>query len=181
MKATKLFLTEKQVPVGTTVAIYLDGKNEPESDKYGQMIFKVLYGGIPMRKNFYPVDLIKVTPWEEIIESNGEKKMVGNSIIATSMSGFKPNIRFVPLQMFTLNDAPVCSEFAIFVEGKLLFYPAPYSDDEVSIRTNEEGRLLSNNGYAYDYYMKEYTLPKNAILVPTREIGSLASTVKEPI
>ncbi|PIZ98451.1 MAG: hypothetical protein COX77_04460 [Candidatus Komeilibacteria bacterium CG_4_10_14_0_2_um_filter_37_10] len=165
-----LLLTEKQVPVGIKVVVYLEGEEEPKMGDDGKlMIFRVLWGGIPVEKRFYPEELIRMIPVRH--ESvDGKKENTVNCMQLMSVANFKPQIRFAPTQTFTLTDVPANTTFLVFVDGDILQYPGGQSS--VKIRTDEQRHMLSDDrGYEYKYFGKEYPIPPNAILVPTCNVG----------
>lgn len=165
MESTGLFLRERQVYTGMTVALCLEGKETPEEDEQGPLVLQALMGGVPKRRLFYPFP-------------GGIKAIKGESgrpvaILASPVEGFEPNVRFMPLQVFSPSEAPPNTEFVVFVEGERLRYPPDSHKyvEYVYVATNREGRLFSNHPYRYDYWSREYALPENAVLVPISKIG----------
>ncbi|MBI5733428.1 MAG: hypothetical protein HY973_00580 [Candidatus Kerfeldbacteria bacterium] len=187
MTENKLFLTEREVPVGAAVAVYLEGKNEPEELEPGKpMVFRVLFSGVPMRKKFHPVELINLSvlsedhPDKDFLLGLGFKIGTVLSLKATAMHGFNPNVRFSPLQTFTSRNAPPNTGFAVFVDNKRMEYKN--SERFVDLKSDKNGRLISINGYEYDSYLKEFNLAPEAVLVPTSDIGRYEkSVIKEKV
>lgn len=155
--AEKLLLTENQVWPGMTVELFLDGKEEPEKDEDGNpLTFKVLIGGVPARKQFFP---------------EGSMQKVNEVIITYAAEGFLPHVRFSPKKVFSPADAPRNTRFVAFLDGKVMKY-ADYRKDSVIVRTDMQRRILSDARYAYNWWQCEYALPEAAVLVPLGEIGS---------
>ncbi|MFA4819037.1 MAG: hypothetical protein WC621_04285 [Patescibacteria group bacterium] len=177
MAENKLFLTEQEVPVGATVVVYLEGKNEPEEVEPGKsMAFRVLYSGVPTRKKFHPVELIELPvlgedhPDKDFLLELGLKIGTALCLKATALAGcFKPNVRFSPLQTFTTNNIPPNTLFAVFVDNKRMKYKT--GEHFVELKSDKNGRLISIGDYEYDSYLKEFSLAPEAVLVPTSDIG----------
>jgi len=158
MESTGLFLKENQVHVGMTVALCLDGKDVPEKDEEGkELILKALKGGVPIRVKLYPFP-------------DGVGRHDKGVILAQPMEGFKPNVRFMPLQIFSPDEAPVSTEFVVFVEGVRLKYE-DRKEYYVYVWKSKEGRFYSSHPY-YLWY-REYTLPDGALLVPISVVGGI--------
>jgi hypothetical protein len=85
------------------------------------------------------------------------------------MEGFRSDVRFMPIQTFSAEDAPAKTEFVVFVDGKRLRYES--GENLVRVTTDAEGHLLSTCGYEYAHYKQEYPLPGCAVLVPVSQIG----------
>lgn len=160
MDSKGLFLKEDEVPVGAVVAICLEGKEVPEVDKSGEpLVLQVLMAGVPTRAQFFPAD-----------GSHGGLTVHKSAITGTAMTGFLPNVRFMPAEVFTPKTAPRNTKFAVFVKGKRLFHERS-EHNVVVIYANPMGRLISVNGYEYGWYGREFPLPDDAVLVPVTRVG----------
>ncbi len=160
VKSTRLFLKRAQIHAGMTVALALEGKDTPEVDDKGELLlFKILEGGIPPTVKFYPLEG-GITALKE-----------GEGLMGRGFEEFRPEVRFMPIYVFSPNEAPVDTSFVVFVEEERQKYPKPYSDDVVYLFKDRDGRILSVNGYAYSWWLREFPLLEDAKLVPISEIG----------
>ncbi len=167
-----LFLKEEQVHVGMTVALCLEGKTEPERDEKGCLIFRALLGGVPMRRKFYPTEGIQWRPNLEPKPADPKVPHCPGVLIARSMIGFRSDVRFMPLEIFDTASAPPETRFVVFVDGERLKYAdSQFEHSYVYLRTDGRRRLLSDNGYEYKWFSREYPLPPNAVLVPISRVG----------
>lgn len=153
----QLFFKEAEVWPGMEVLVYWKGESKPREDEYGLFSFRCLIGGVPMRKKFYPPEGIQYTP--------------EGAILAHGYSGFRAEVRFVPKQIFLPNEAPPNTKFAVFNSYGEKNYYKDYSDKVIIVRTDQKGRILSHNGYAYKWWECEFLLPLDALLVPITKIG----------
>lgn len=159
VKSTGLFLERGQTHTGMTVALALEGKDTPEVDSEGKLLLlKVLLGGVPMRVKFYPLE-------------GGVTLKDGGVVRAAGIEEFRPEVQFMPIYVFSPEEAPVDTEFVVFVGGKRQIYPEPYSDYTVCLFKDRDGRILSVKGYAYKWWLREFPLPDDAKLVPISGIG----------
>lgn len=164
VKPTGLFLKRGQIHTGMTVALALEGKDTPEVDSEGKLLLlKILTGGVPNRVKFYPID--------GGITAIKDKEGKTAAVMASGFEEFRPEVRFMPIHVFSPEEAPVDTSFVVFIEGKRQTYPKPYSDDVVYLFKDGDGRILSVNGYAYNWWLREFPLPAGAKLVPISEIG----------
>jgi hypothetical protein len=116
-----------------------------------------MQGGVPTR--------VKLYPFPEGVKRCGE-----GAILAQSMEGFRTDVRFMPLQTFSSDEAPVNTQFVVFVDGVRLRYE-DRKEYYVYVWKNREGRFYSSHPY-YLWY-KEYTLPDEAFLVPISVVGGI--------
>jgi hypothetical protein len=177
MQSTRLFLTKDQVLfAGMTLAIAVEGKEEPETDGEGNpLVVTTLIGGISrLDLRCYPLDLMYVHPGGEPSPLNG--KPMGGSIRAQSFvpSDVLPHVRFMPTEVFAPGDAPFDREFAVFADGQFI----KYDGSTYCVRTikDKDGRFLSV-GYAPGWRKEDhqpYPLPDGAKLVPISTGASFA-------
>ncbi|MBI2642482.1 MAG: hypothetical protein HYW97_01425 [Candidatus Wildermuthbacteria bacterium] len=179
MKSTGLFLKEEDVPVGVVVAICLEGKDVPEVDGQGEpFILQVLIGGVPARALFFPIDggLVFHKPGPDPMRRG---KDLPPAITGTAMEGFRPDIRLMPVEVFSPKSAPANTKFAVFVRGERLLHEN--RRNVVKIRTDYRRRLLSDNGYEYRWDGREFPLPEDAVLVPTSRVGQAGKHVARSV
>lgn len=168
MESTGLFLKEDEVPVGAVVAICFEGKEVPEVDKSGEpFVLQVLMAGVPTRAQFFPAD---GSHGGLTLHKPAKVSREPAAITGTAMTGFLPNVRFMPAEVFTPKTAPRNTKFAVFVKGKRLFHERS-ERNVVVIYANPMGRLISVNGYEYGWYGREFPLPDDAVLVPITRVG----------
>lgn len=147
-----LLLTEGQVWPGMRVALCLEGKDQVEIDETGNpLVLDALVGGVPARKKLYPV-------------KGGITQHPGGALTASPLEGFRPDVRFMPVEVFQPGEVPAETEFAVYREGQCLKYDG--SRNHIIVKSDERGRLVSNNGYEYRYWQREYAVPTDALLVP---------------
>ncbi len=159
---TGFLLKEQQVHTGMTVALCVEGKTELEKGEDDQpLILKAMLGGIPNRRKFYPIEGIRWNPSPQLLEPG--------DLSAISIEGFRPEVRFMPLQIFNAKDAPANTHFVVFVNGERLAHEG--GRDYVYIRTDDRRCPLSDSGYHREWLGREYPLPENAVLVPISGIG----------
>ena len=168
MQSTGLFLRQDQVFAGMVVALCLEGKSEPETDEDGPLLLRALVGGVAMcGLKFYPhpVEVIR----DEFPGPTGQP-VKGAYVRTQQMSGFKPDVRFMPVEVFSPATAPAHTDFVVFVNGESLLYPSEQA--RVFLRSDERRRLLSLNGYEHEWWLREYPLPADAVVVPVSKIGA---------
>ncbi len=176
MWSTGLFLETSELFAGMTVAICLEGKQEPETDEEGPLLVKVLVGGIPNRVKLYPwPNGIRVMRGGTDPVTN-QPRPRGLHAVSYNLDGVRPDVRFMPTQVFRPGEAPPDTDFVAYLNGKRLRYqdgppPHPPRPENIVLRTDKAGRVLSNNGYVYDWWLREYPLPEGALLVPIGEVG----------
>lgn len=143
-----LVFTEKEVPVGMHVHLYMNGSDKPEEMDGVPMEFRCMIGGVPARTKIYHME-------------NGRP--------VAGLEGFADGARFSPSQIFSPEDAPVGGEFAVYVEGERMRATPRIDGDPkfalpVRVRKKEDGRLVGSNGYIYQLWQREVALPDNAQL-----------------
>jgi len=147
-----LLLTEGQVWPGMRVALCLEGKDKVEVDETGDpLILDALVGGVPARTKLYPV-------------KGGITQHPGGALTASPLEGFRPEVRFMPVEVFHPDEVPAKTVFAVYREGQCLKYDG--SRNHIIVKSDEGGRLQSNNGYEYRFWQREYTVPEGSLLVP---------------
>lgn len=149
VKSTDLLLKRGQIHVGMTVAMVLKGKNLPELDEKGKpLLFKILAGGVPIRVKFYPIEEGK---------------------ISSGYDNVKPEMQFMPIHVFSPEEAPVDTDFVVLINGERQNYES--SINTVYLFKDRDGSILSVNSYEDKFLYKKFPLPANAQLVPLSEIG----------
>ena len=139
-------LTERQVPVGMYVNLFMPGRDAPEEIDGEVMRLRAMMGGVPSRVKLY--------------------HMKDNMPIA-GLEGFVEEARFSPAEVYSPQDAPVGQEYAIYLHGERM--KATQNRDggslePVRVKKAEDGRLLGSNGYLYQYWNREVPLPDDAQL-----------------
>lgn len=157
---TGLFLQREQIHVGMTVAIALEGKSLPEVDADGNLLLLQILDAGNFGVKLYP--LRSASPQRD---AGGEPKLM-DSIGSTES---RPDVRFMPIYVFSAKVAPRLTEFVVFVNGERLTYPK--SSNIVYVFKDQDGRILSVHHYEYDWWLKEFPLPGNVRLVPISEFG----------
>lgn len=151
----RIILTERQVPVGARVNLYMPKNNEPEKMDGETMILRAMIGGVPARKKLYHL---------------GEEDK-----ILAGLEGFVEGTRFSPAEAYTPQDAPVGGKYAVYVNGRRMRkrysvlidgkWESQKHLEPVLVRKEEDGRLVGSNSYLYQWWMKEIPLPDGAQLV----------------
>ena len=175
-----LLLQEAQVHTGMIVALALAGNTEPEVDEHGPLLLIALMGGVaPMRKRLYALKgrppLFQKTPEGWVAQPLTDEPL--HPDVTDGMEGFAEQVRFMPIYTFTPTNAPHNMEFVVYVNGERLKYPS--GQRYVYVRTTVDGKILSHNGYEYDFWEQEYALPENAVLVPIGRI-EITETPHDP-
>lgn len=156
-----IVLTEKQVWDGMRVAIVMDGRDQVEVDPKGDpLLMNALLGGVPLRLKFYPVeDSIRRV-------DNGKDSMIA----ATGMEGFKPEVRFMPTEVFSQADAPADRRYAVFKDGQVVRYGESTKRDRanaVVVDVDKNGRRsLTNHRYGWLSDHPDFAIPEGVVLVP---------------
>lgn len=157
MNAQPFFLKPDHVPVGMLAYVCAPGTKTPETDHSGALLppLKLLFGGVPMRAKWYIFD-----PARKGMPSGGFE-----------YDAIRADAHFTPVETFSEDNAPVRKEYAVFVNGERLKYD-DYPKEFVKVATATDGRVVSFNGYAYNHWLREYNLPKNAVLVQTGDFAA---------
>ena len=160
-KPTGLFLRRGQVFCGMTVALALDGKTEPETDPDGNwLLLKLMLGGVPQRVKFYPLDGgIKIHR-----DETGQVTVVK----VQGFEEFRPDVRFMPIDVFSLEEAPPDTDYVVFVDGERLRFPDPRYGAMIIVKSGRGQFAFRGCGSRWG---KPYSPPANARLVPITEIG----------
>lgn len=134
------------------VRVCAPGTETPETDGDGAPLppLKLLIGGVPARTKWYPFDPVN----GDILSGGFERDAIRDGAL------------LIPVETFSTDNAPFRKEFAVFVNGERLKYP-DYPELFVVVAKATDGRIVSFNGRAYDHCLREFKLPKGAILVPT--------------
>src|SRR3989344_650986 len=140
----QLLMQPNEVPLGAVVFPCLPGE-QPATDAP----LRLLAGGVPIRGKWYPCD------------ADGGNLSAGYEYNALVSRG----VLLAPAKAYTAKDAPAGLEFAVFVDNKGVKY-AEYSRHYVEVTRLSDGTFVSVCGYAYNHWLRRYTLPENAILVP---------------
>jgi hypothetical protein len=165
-----LLLQEAQVHSGMIVALVPPDQTEPAVDEQGPLLLQALMGGIPIHKKFY---VLGGRPQLFQKSDDGWKsepltdQQLGISPVQ-GMEGFNQGVRFQPIYTFGPAVAPRNMQFVVYLDGQRLQYPS--GKNNVYVRTDAQGHILSHNGYEYDLWQQEYALPHNAVLIPISRI-----------
>ncbi len=156
-----IILTEEQVWAGMRVAIIMEGRGRVEVDPKGDpLLMDALIGGVPNRLKFYPVE--------------GGIRRVGNGkdsmAIATGLEGFKPEVRFMPTEVFSQTDVPAGRQYAVFKDGQVVRYGEGTREDgtrAVVVDVDKKGRRsLTNYDYGWLSDHPDFAIPEGVALVP---------------
>lgn len=158
---TGLFLKRGQIHVGMILALAREGKNEPDVDEKGDLrLVELESGGISART-------IRVLAVDR--EPTNKVKTIGN------LDDFNPETRFMPIHVFSPEEAPVLTEYVVFLNGERCVYPQPDDRETLYVFKDEKGRFISTNSYAYGWWLKEIPMdfPEGILvkLVPISKIG----------
>lgn len=156
-----LLLTETQVPLGAVVFLCALNSDQPAADVGGPFPpMKCLIGGVPARKKFYPAGSILIRD---------------GVLMASGMDSFKPEARFTPTEVFSPNDAPANTRFAVFVDGRWIEYkdlPDMTAYNElVRVYKDPDGQFISIGRYAHKNWLRNISLPIQAQLIPVTGLG----------
>lgn len=143
----QLLLQASEVPLGALVFPRLHGV--PDNDT---VAWKPLIGGVPPRRKWYTFDL----DGKELRGGMGEEQE------------FKDELRFLPTKAYTRANAPLKTEFAIFINGTRAKYDK-YPDRYIEVTKLADGTLMSVGGTAYDHWLRRLGFPEDAVLVPHGE------------
>lgn len=147
LKFNGVLLRPDQVVPGMTVALALEGKETYEVGQNGRpLVLRVLIGGVPARTKLY------------------SSSVTGDLNGSFEVNKFGPSVRLMPVEVFRPGELPPNREFVAFRGGERLRYEQ--SRDGVRIKTDGESRAISDHGYQYGWWGREYPLPEDAILVP---------------
>ena len=157
-EAAPLLLTIEEVPVGATVWACPPGSSEPavEDDQPLPPLTCLIGGVSQLGAKLYPVNTLKPS--------------VGGSILTAGFTTAKAGVRFKPTNVFSADDAPVNTRYAVFVGGKRMLYEKGRSRDpdswyRVSVYRLADGRFVTAD------HLYPFELPSDAQLIPTTEIG----------
>jgi hypothetical protein len=179
LQSTGLFFTEEQVHLRMTVALCLEGNPIPIEDETGPLVLKCLLGGVPTRKKLYPVNSIvwtpaspKPDPLEAMFPVPKNCRCPG-ALSATSMAGFRSDVRFMPVQVFSAAELPHDTECLVFVNGERLQYGEKRGAEyTVTVYSNTRGEIISTGGEEYGFLQRPFALPEGTVLVPISEVGA---------
>ncbi|KHO47390.1 MAG: hypothetical protein QT00_C0002G0042 [archaeon GW2011_AR5] len=101
MAVQSLRLPPQELPIGVDAHIFVSGNDHPEAYEGSPMVFRALYGGVPMRRKVYHME-------------NG-KPVAG-------FEGFKDGVTVSPAELYTLQDAPSGRRYVPFADGKRLIH-----------------------------------------------------------
>jgi len=94
--AAQLFFSADEVPVGIRTNLFLPGNDSPETHEGSPVVFRVLYGGIPMRKKIY----------------------LDGTISGFGIDGATEGVRFSPEEVYSAENAPTGKRYLPFVNGR---------------------------------------------------------------
>ena len=100
-------LTEKQVPLSVLVNVYEPEQSEPVVHNGEVLVMVRLLGGIPTRPKFYQIP--------------GGIKKVSRSILACGAEEMAEGYRFSPVDVYSIEDAPVGDKFVVYENGERKF------------------------------------------------------------
>lgn len=159
-----LLFTEREVLPGMRVAIVMEGQSELYSgEETGgkPLVFDVVNGGAPIRKKFYPLP-----SWKD-----------GEIVNHSGMTGFFPQVRFTPTEVFTSKNAQPGRNYAVFKDGKRVTYDKPRRGrlaQEVVVEVDDQGMHRFINSIGNGQYIVGFNLPEGAVLVPITRPRRLA-------
>jgi len=183
-KKPVLRLTENHVMAGMIVKLCLDGKKEPEKDDDGEMVMVALMGGGHYNfPYFYPLagGIEKIEKDIEVpvnhSDPHGPKKIVkGEAILAHSMTGFNPNVRFQPINVYTPEDAPGNEHYIAYVNNEILPEKGKKSCRRDALYLYKDEKGIFHKGHCSCERGKEWckngqviSLPKGALLASLDE------------
>ena len=113
MAAQNLRLVSKDIPIAVNAHLFLPGSDLPEPYEGSPMVFRALYGGVPIRRKVY--------------------HMKGNVPAAGfEVDGFKEGIIFSPAELYTPQEAPSGRRYVPFVNGQRLVHGERLHEAEVT-------------------------------------------------
>ena len=125
----RIMLSEKEVPLGARVHLYMSGSDVPEQMDGQPIVLRARLGGAPHRKKLYHME--------------GDRYVAG-------LEGFLEDIRFSPEQVYSPQDAPIGGKYAVFQDGKRLSkeyiegHSIPYQ-----VVKGHEGELVFSNTFPF--------------------------------
>ncbi|MFH1365997.1 MAG: hypothetical protein ABIG99_01235 [Patescibacteria group bacterium] len=141
---TQLLMQPNEVPLGAVVFPCLPGK-PPATDAP----LRLMAGGVPTRCKWYPCN----------VEG-------GNLSAGYEFDAFvSDDVLLAPAKAYTAENAPTGLELAVFIDNKGVKYEQ-YPSHHIEVTRLPDGTFMSICGYAYNHWLRRYTLPENAILVP---------------
>lgn len=157
MKSTGLFLEKDELLYGMTAAVYLAGKEGPEVDAVGNpLVVRFLVHGVqPLTASLF------VWP-----PSPPEEGGVALRLKGLPMEGLRDDVRFMPTEAFSVEEAPVNTEYYVFVAGKLV--RGGFWSSIPVVRKDRDGRLSDR----YDFKRRPFPLPDGVLLVPHGDVGT---------
>ncbi len=170
MNAQCLLLREDQIPAGAKVQVVKDGTTEPITDAQGVPLppLTCMYGGVPTRRKLYSLTELQAKSTQ--LKSGAGVKY---NHMSAGLEGFKPEVRFRPVEVFSVQDAPTGRKFAVFVDGEWITYknlPTPQkSDYGVIVKRDDAGRLLSRDYTSAVVRDRPIDLPASAQLIAISE------------
>lgn len=144
--------------------------------------FKVLRGGHDMRLRLYPPGSIQL-PWT---------RFSGQAAIANGfhdLASFRPGVSFIPVEIFTPEEAPTNTEYLLAVEDRFLryqdgkeypkFFQEDHEGEVIHILKGSEGGFKVTRCFSqfcpearfFRRLGQEFQLPSGAQLVPISEQG----------
>lgn len=165
-----LRLRENQIHSGMIVRLCLDGKEEPEKDGKRELILQALLNaGHPFNPYLYP------------IEDGFERYRT--SIVADPLVGFKSNVRFQPINIYTPEEVPVKEICVIFVNGEfLLFDNGKCANDRAYVWKNQQGNFrvssMCSDNRLINGKRSDFSLPEGALLVSIEEVQKIRKKKK---
>lgn len=137
--SASLFLAENEVPVGAKVHIYEHDSNLPFEVEGKPVVLQRLIGGVsPMGARFY----------RDVAPGRGEGWG----------SNFAEDIRFSPLEVYSLQDAPADKRYAVFYDNKRMIHGQKEWEKHPYELVKSGGRILVACGFPFypcSYVMTE--------------------------
>ena len=158
--ATKpILLTMDQVPLGSTVYLIDPGTRRPLQGEDGVLAYPLrkLVGGVnPMGAWLYPIDV--------------------NGKLYSGLRSVFDEVRFTPVDTFTIEDAPPETTYAVFVDGEPMFNGQEgFFEGQLYVYKHLDGSFVTQRFRSPQN--RKWILPTGAQLVPTSEIGK----AKDPL
>lgn len=157
--APALLMCPQEVPWGAIAYVCPKGMDEPPADA---SIVRRLLGGVPTRGKWYPSD------------AQGQ-------ILGSGFTRPKRGVRFAPVKTYSLLEAPIGWEFAVFAGGKRVKYDEPYNDTYVDVTKLADGTFMSVDGHAHDHWLRRYEMPTDALLVSYSEKCNYKKTIDDAV
>ena len=143
----RIMLTEKQVPAGMYVNLFMPERDVPEEMDGKVMRFRAMVGGIPSRVKLYHME---------------------DDVPIVGLEGFVEGARFSLEEVYSPQNAPVGKEYVVYLRGERMKATRDRDGGDlrlVRVKKTEDGKLLGSNGLLYQYWMAEVPLSDNAQLV----------------